>query len=101
MTDIKALTGVGAVLSAAHRSREGVLHGHTWEIIAWFNEGRCAVELQAELNSHLKMFDHQILGDDVAWGEALGKCLLLGLGCVKVEVNRPSERLYAVVEKLQ
>lgn len=93
----KTLTGVGAVMSAAHRNREGALHGHTWEITAWFDAGRCAVELQQELVEHLKMFDHQVLGDEIAWGEALGKRILVGLGCVKVEVSRPLERIYAVV----
>lgn len=95
----KALTGVGAVLSAAHRNSDGELHGHTWEITAWFDEGRCAVELQQELVDYLKVFDHQVLGDEIAWGEALGKCLILGLGCAKVEVSRPLERIYAVVWK--
>ena len=95
----KVLTGVGAVMSAAHRNCDGALHGHTWEITAWFDEGRCAVKLQQELVAYLKVFDHQVLGDELAWGEALGKCLLLGLGCIKVEVSRPLERIYAVVWK--
>ena len=95
------LTGVGAIISAAHKSREGVLHGHTWQITAWFNESRCALELQQELVEYLKIFDHHLLGDTVAWGEALGKCLVLGLGCVKAEVSRPLERIYAVVERAE
>jgi len=95
---IKTLTGVGAIISAAHRSRDGVMHGHTWEIIAWFEEGRCAVELQTELQNYLKMFDHSVLGDEIAWGEALCKAILQGMDCVDVEVRRPLERLYVKVD---
>lgn len=98
MMKTTALTGVGTVISAAHMSRDGIMHGHTWEITAWFEEGRCALVLQEELKNYLKMFDHLVLGDDVAWGEALGRAIIHGMGCVKVEVSRPLERIYAVVE---
>ena len=95
----KVLTGAGAILSAAHRSKGGVLHGHTWEITAWWPECPDAVTKQAELNSYLSAFEHTVLGDDIAWGECLAKTILLGLDCVKVEVRRPLERIYAVVER--
>lgn len=94
---MKSLTGVGAILSAAHRSKEGNLHGHTWEITAWWEAGEDAQHLQQQLIKYLSVFDHQVLGDDVAWGEALGKAITLGLGCVEVEVRRPLERIYAKV----
>lgn len=94
------LTGVSAVLSAAHRSREGVLHGHTWEITCWWEGSPDAVKKQLELVEYLKVFDHAVLADGVAWGETLGEAILIGLGCIKVEVNRPLERIYAVVERV-
>ena len=98
MNTIRALTGASAVMSAAHNSREGVLHGHTWEVTAWWLEGRDALDLQAELQRYLRAFDHTMLGDGTAWGEALAKSILVGLQCQRVEVRRPLERLYAMAE---
>lgn len=97
---IKALTGVGAVMSAAHRSKDGGMHGHTWEITAWWEDSPCAVEKQAELNDYLSVFDHTVLSDGVAWGEKLGETIIHGLGCVRVDVCRPLERIYATVSRL-
>ena len=98
MTEVRALTGVGAILSAAHRSRDGVLHGHTWEITCWFDDCPDAVAKQAELTKYLSVFDHAVLADGIAWGEKLGEAILLGMKCVRVEVSRPLERIYAIVE---
>lgn len=95
---MRSFTGVTGIVSAAHRSKDGQLHGHTWEIKAWWPAGECAVELKRQLAEYLENFDHQLLGDEVAWGEALGKCMILGLGCCRVEVSRPLEGIYAMVE---
>ena len=95
---MKILTGAEATLSAAHRSRDGNMHGHTWIIRAWWAGEPDAMERQAELRDYLKAFDHSVLADGVAWGESLGRTVLIGLGCVKVEVMRPAEGLFAVVE---
>jgi 6-pyruvoyl-tetrahydropterin synthase len=95
----RKLTGVSAVLSAAHRSREGVMHGHTWEIIAWWEAGEDALVLQQRLRDYLKIFDHTVLGDDIAWGEALGTAMIHGLDCVEVEVRRPLEGIFARVSR--
>ena len=100
LTGLRVLTGASAIISAAHRSREGAMHGHTWEIKAWWPEGFCAVQRQAELRNYLSVFDHTVLGDELAWGEALGKAILLGLECAKVEVSRPLEGIFASVEML-
>lgn len=94
---MKTLTGVRATLCAAHRSRDGHLHGHTWEIIAWWADCPDAVEKQAALTNYLRVFDHQVLADGVAWGESLGASILKGLDCVKVEVRRPLEGIFAEV----
>lgn len=96
---MKTLTGAKAVLSAAHRSKEGNMHGHTWEIVCWWDNEPDAVEAQKNLQAYLKIFDHTVLADGLAWGEYLAKSILHGLECVKVEVNRPLEGLFAVVER--
>lgn len=98
MTSIRSLTGVSAILSAAHRSRDGNMHGHTWEVTCWWDNCPDAVERQAALNKYLSIFDHTILADNCAWAEKLGEAILHGMGCVKVEVRRPLERIYATVE---
>jgi len=98
LTNLKVRTGASAIVSAAHRSQDGTMHGHTWEVKAWWAEGCCAIQRQAELRSYLSIFDHTVLGDEIAWGEALGKSVLMGLDCVKVEVSRPLEGIFASVE---
>lgn len=92
---LKVLTGVRAIVCAAHRSREGNLHGHTWTVRAWWTGRPCALECQAELNKYLSIFDHQELGPEHAWGEALAQSILLGLQCERVEVSREAEGIYA------
>lgn len=99
MTDIIARTGVSAILCAAHRSRDGVMHGHTWEVTCWWNDCPDAVTKQAELQKYLSVFDHTVLADGIAWGEKLGEAIMRGMGCVRVEVSRPLERIFAVVER--
>lgn len=96
--NVRTRTGVSAILSAAHRSREGVLHGHTWEVTCWWDDCPDAVQKQAELRKYLSVFDHTVLADDVAWGETLAKAILIGMGCTRVDVNRPLERIFATAE---
>lgn len=97
-TRLKVLTGVSATVAAAHRSREGLMHGHTWLIKAWWQGTPDAVERQVMLRNYLSRFDHSVLPDELAWAEALGEKVLTDLGCVKVEVERPLEGLFAVIE---
>lgn len=99
MPDVRTMTGVSAILSAAHRSREGVMHGHTWEVTCWWSGCPDAVVKQAELIKYLSIFDHTILADGVAWGETLAEAILHGMKCERVEVSRPLERIYAVAER--
>lgn len=93
------LTGVRSYFCAAHRSRDGVMHGHTWQVVCWWDNQPDAVLKQKELDTYLKVFDHSILADGTAWAEYLAKAILMGMECVKVEVNRPTEGLYAVIWK--
>lgn len=94
---MQILTGVSAVFSAAHNSRDGVLHGHTWQVTAWWDNEPDAVQKQIELRKYLSVFDHTVLADGVAWGEYLAHAILLGMGCCRVEVSRPLEGIFAVV----
>lgn len=95
---MQTLTGVSAVFSAAHRSAEGVLHGHTWQVTAWWDNEPDAVQKQKELKEYLSIFDHSVLADGVSWGEYLGKAIVHGVKCVRVDISRPLEGIYAVVE---
>ena len=95
---MKIMTGVSAVFSAAHKSRDGVLHGHTWQVTAWWRDTPDAVQRQKDLQAYLSVFDHTLLADGVAWGEDLARAITHGMGCCKVEVSRPLEGIFAVVE---
>lgn len=99
-TNLKVLTGVSSILCAAHRSVEGSMHGHTWEVTCWWSGVPDAVQKQAELNKYLSIFDHAVLADGIAWAEKLAETIILGMDCQKVEVRRPLERLYAVAERI-
>jgi hypothetical protein len=94
-----ALTGVGGVLSVTHSDPVRTeLHGHSYEVVAWFPAGRDAVNLQAELHAVLAVYDHRTLEPRLSRGEALGAAIMGQLpGCVGIDVNRPLERIYARV----
>jgi 6-pyruvoyl-tetrahydropterin synthase len=96
---MSADTGVGAIFCAAHRDKQsGVLHGHTYEVIAWFPSGRDARAMQKLLEGVLIGFDHRLLDDVLpdTWAEEIAEAVKrLMHDCVEVQVNRPLERLYA------
>lgn len=108
----RRLTGVGAVLSAAHRDQTtGQVHGHTWEITAWFRyKGTDQAVRKHVLDLVVGRLDHTCLPDKIAWGEALAEHIWYGVNteyscygdgpwdCVAVDVNRPSERIFARFE---
>jgi 6-pyruvoyl-tetrahydropterin synthase len=91
------LTGVGCFFSATHHVPEGGdPHGHSYEVIAWFPEGEDARRLQAQLIAVTEAFDHKVLPDRLASGEALAAYIGHALvNCVEVEIRRPLERIYA------
>ena len=98
-TALKILTGARGVICAAHRSKYGHMHGHTWTVRAWWLGNPCAVTKQAELTKYLSIFDHTVLGDAEAWGEALAEAILWGMTCERVEVSREAEGIYAMAER--
>ena len=94
----RTLTGVKSYLSAAHRCRDnGTIHGHTWEIIVWFNNQprRDARILKQQIEDVLSQWDHGILPDELAWAEDI--CLYISMieDVVAVEISRPHEGLLA------
>ena len=90
-------TGVSGIVSAAHRSREGNLHGHTWQVVAWwlFSSDVSAESRKTDLLDYLSFFDHSLLADTVAWGEDLAERIGEDLDAVAVDVSRPLEGFYA------
>jgi len=95
MTEV--LTGAGAILQVAHNGPDGRLHGHTYEVIGWWDGEPCAVEMQKRLQSWIDKFDHQSLPPRMSRAEDIGRQCLMALGCTAVDVNRPLERLFARV----
>ncbi len=55
--------------------------------------------MKEKLRKYLSVFDHTVLADDVAWGETLATAILYGMNCQKVEVARPLEGIFALVER--
>lgn len=93
---MKMLTGVGGIICAAHRDAQDRLHGHTYEVRAWFPAGDDALELQLRLKSVLALFCHQELLYELASGEGLCAAIAEQLpDAVGIEVDRPAERLFA------
>lgn len=89
-------TGVGGFFCAAHRDARGRLHGHTWEVRAWFPEGRDAIELQKLLTATLRVVDHRELAEEMSSGEALLRVFSINMrDAVEIEISRPAERIYA------
>lgn len=96
------LTGVGGILSCAHEPINselfgGEVHGHSYEVIAWFenNDGADMRIFQVSLNAMLKTMDHKTLPPELATGEQIARRIGVLNKCVKVEVRRPLERVYA------
>ena len=93
----ECLTGVGAHISAAHRDQNGVMHGHTWTIRAWwiYSPGRDAIALRGELVRLLAVHDHKALPDALATGEGMARYIADELDCHMVEVSREPEQIFA------
>lgn len=96
------LTGVTGVLSCAHEPVNagifgGELHGHSYEVTAWFaNDDQADVRVfQASLTMLLAQWDHKILPEELSTAEAIAKAIGVLAKCVEVEVRRPLERIHA------
>lgn len=92
--------GVSCVLSVAHNSPEGVLHGHSYEVRAWYRFGSDARALQRHLEVVRDKYDHTLVDDELQCAENLAEVIGRDLpGCIAVDVNRPLEGIYASWEK--
>lgn len=96
--NLRVWTGVSGTISAAHESLDGTLHGHTWEVKAWWTDGRDALAAKATLANCLSSFDHTLLPAELARGEALAEAVLVYLGCKAVDISRPLEGIFARAE---
>jgi len=98
LTGLKVLTGAEGVLSVAHYGPDGRLHGHTYMVRAWWTGEPCAVESQAVLRNWISKFDHGCLPPNMSRAERIAEQCLMALGCCRVEVLRPGEGVFALVE---
>jgi 6-pyruvoyl-tetrahydropterin synthase len=90
-------SGVTGSFCAAHKSPEGVMHGHSYEVTAWFRneDGADARCFKAALDTLLKVWDHKELPDNLAWAENIAYAIGRLAKCVEVEVRRPLEGFHA------
>lgn len=98
-------SAVSGHFSSAHKSKEGVLHGHTWNVLVWvqFRSGNDAEDLRAKLDEILEDWDHKFLHDEFSQGEVIALAISRSMGIainepdaiMEVVLSRPSERIYA------
>lgn len=93
------MTGVSGIISAAHKSKDGAMHGHTWHITVWYHaDGDVVLDAERRkrfLDHYLKVYDHTVLPDELAWGEALAEKIGKDTLASAVDVSRPAEGLHA------
>lgn len=93
------MTGVSGVISAAHYSRDGILHGHTWKVVVWWHANGDAIasadRRKRMLAEYISRFDHSVLPDELSWGESLAERIGLDMLAAAVDISRPLEGIYA------
>jgi len=92
------MTGVSGFISAAHYSREGVLHGHTWQVMVWWQSENYMTSADCRkqlLLDYLQKFDHSVLPEQLSWGEDLAERIGLDMDAAAVDISRPLEGIYA------
>lgn len=94
-TSSKVSTGATVLLKAEHRSVQGNVHAHEWEVTAIRSEQCDALLLKYELSNWLLGFEGKCLPDRLARGEALAAAIVHDLGCERVEIRRHAEGIYA------
>lgn len=98
---VKVSTGVDGVICAAHEDEKGQMHGHTWEVQAWFDAGDDAQVHKNSLFLALEDLDHSVLPKHLISGEALSAEIINRLGerCRRVLISRPKEGIHAMAER--
>lgn len=94
-TGLNESTGVTATLRAQHRSLEGNIHAHEWEITAIWHKRRDALPARWALSNCLSQYEGKCLPDRLAQGEDLARAIMFELDCNRVEVRRHAEGIYA------
>jgi 6-pyruvoyl-tetrahydropterin synthase len=85
-------SSVRAVLSVAHNSPEGKLHGHSYAVWAKFRFGSDARMLKRHVENVTVPLDHDMLKDEVSLAENLAEYIGSQLpGCIFVECRRELE----------
>jgi hypothetical protein len=85
-------------ICAAHKGDDGVMHGHTWRVRAYWNyTGASVVGLKALLVDRVcfASLDHQELPDDVRRAEDLAAYIGRLVEAVRVDVWREPEGMGA------
>jgi hypothetical protein len=83
-------------LCAAHKGDDGVMHGHTWRVRAYWNyTGQSAVDTKAALVAACRWFDHGVLPDRLRRAEDLAAHLGLHMGAQRIDVWREPEGMGA------
>lgn len=93
----RILTGVSGSFTAQHKCAEDELHGHTWNVLAWFETPhRADARLyKAMLDNMLSGWDGGVLPDYAEWGEDIARTIGKLVNCVEVVVSREAEGIYA------
>lgn len=95
-------SGVKEIICAAHKGLDGKLHGHTWEVVAWWRNDHHLIDAdsrKAKLKEFLRQFDHTELQHEFLWGEHIANHVGDHMKCDIVEVRRELEGIYARWER--
>lgn len=83
-------------ISAAHCGDDGVMHGHTWRVRAFWNyTGQSALDLKARLERCCDELDHTVLVHELRRAEQLAGYIGRVTEAVRVDVWREAEGMGA------
>jgi hypothetical protein len=93
---VSALSWVDTHLCAAHKGDDGVMHGHTWRVRAFWNyTGQSAVDLKDRLERCRRELDHKVLPHELRRAEQLAGYFGRVTEAVRVDVWREAEGMGA------
>lgn len=83
-------------ICAAHKGDDGVMHGHTWRVRAFWNyAGACVDDLKIKLQTAVTPLDHAVLPDALRRAEDLASHLGGLTDACRVDVWREAEGMGA------
>ena len=83
-------------ISAAHKGDDGVMHGHTWRVRAfWTYAGQSAIDLKGCLERCASELDHRVLAHELRRAEQLAGYIGRVTEAVRVDVWREPEGMGA------